>query len=59
MTDLDLLIALDAALAEPVHVLQLAVAPGLVLELVYDDEGALSASWQGAWWWRLAEIGEA
>jgi hypothetical protein len=38
-----------------VSALSLTVAPGLALEVVYDDEGTLTASWQGSGWWRVAE----
>lgn len=33
--------------------------PGLVLEVVFDDEGPLTASWHGDGWWCLVELGEA
>lgn len=57
MTD-DLLAFLDAALAEPVRVLEFHVA-GFTLEIAYDDYGILAATWRCGLWWRVAEVGEA
>ncbi|WP_437721829.1 hypothetical protein [Sorangium sp. So ce861] len=49
----------EAVLAEEDETLSLPVAPGLVLELVYDNSGLFAATWRAGSWWRAAEIGEA
>jgi hypothetical protein len=61
------LLSLPAAALDPdapIHVLELLVASvhttGLVLELVYDAGGILTATWHlGSWWRVVPEIGEA
>lgn len=57
MTD-DLPAAIDAALAEPVHVIEHHVR-GFTLELVCDGRGILAATWRRVAWWFDAEVVEA
>lgn len=57
MTD-DLHAAIDAALAEPVHVIEHAVA-GFTMELVYDGFCIVSTTWHCGSWWCDAEVGDA
>jgi hypothetical protein len=59
MTDHDHLATVDAALDEPVRVLDYAVAPGLALELTYDGGGLLLATWRIGESWVVVEPGEA
>lgn len=57
MTD-DPLAFLDAAIAEPVHVIEHAVA-GFTMELVYDGFCIVSTTWHCGSWWCDAEVGDA
>ncbi|WP_437653339.1 hypothetical protein [Sorangium sp. So ce1182] len=53
MIDPDELDAIAAAgLADEAEILSLTVAPGLVLELAYDDSGLFAATWRAGSWWR-------
>ncbi|WP_437310060.1 hypothetical protein [Sorangium sp. So ce388] len=33
-------------------------APGVLLEVTYDDGGIVAATWRLGRWWRCVEVGE-